>query len=90
MSSGLPSAFRRVVLLTLVSALGAAAFKWLRDQRGAAAPMAPEWPPFEPTIVAPSTTTTEPTTNPERVVAPDAAPAWIGPTDDGVVPGPAD
>jgi hypothetical protein len=51
MSSGLAATFRRILLLTLLSAAGGALFKMLSDRHGAAVPAAPEWPPFEPAVV---------------------------------------
>ncbi len=71
MSSGLSSTLRRIILLGLAAAAGAAAFAWWRDRRPAGTVMPPEWPPFEPKIVPPL----------------DTAPVvWSGPTDDGVAP----
>jgi hypothetical protein len=75
---------RRLLLLALLIAAGAATFKRVRDQRSAQTAAPPEWPPFEPRIVERSPD--QPGASGSDPRAPGLAEGWVVPAADGSTP----
>jgi hypothetical protein len=59
--SSMTTPLRRLVLVLMITAVGAAVLAWLRDRRSAEAPLdAPAWPPLGPLDGAPAAVATPP------------------------------
>jgi hypothetical protein len=75
----MPTPLRRLAVVLLVAAVGAALLAWLRGRSSAEAPLeAPAWPPLEPA------TGDEPPDDPGP--ADPAGSAWVPPAEDGSCP----
>jgi hypothetical protein len=72
---------RRLLVLALLVAAGAAAFLELRGRRAGDAAPPPEWPPFEPRIVP-----DQPGASGSVPSAPGLAEGWVVPAADGSIP----